>query len=276
MEGFSKITRTRRNPVSVEIRPYMMDHSVRGHAVLAAVEAMEVLAASVKKAGPEVDVSLLTDAGFDKFLYLPAAIDSVSAFVDLSFYDTGDVTASLVTKTTSAKSAISRIKEHAKVSFSAGPADLPEPPSQALSLPETGVLNIPAEEIYSRIVPFGPAYQNVTDVLRVFETGAIGTLRAPEGLDKNQATSLLGSPFPLDAAFHAACVWGRKFARFTSFPIGFERRVIFQKTRPGGTYFTRVVPVEMQPNLLIFDLWIYDPSGGLMECVNGLRMIRVT
>lgn len=276
MEGFPKITNKVRTPVNIVVHPYMMDHCLEGRAVLPAVEAMEVLAASVKKVKPDVDVSRLTKARFDKFLYLPPGVDHISGFNDISFYENGDVIARLLTKTKSPKAAISRIKEHAEICFSKELVEFPKPPSEALSYPESGVFDIPAEKIYKYLVPFGLAYRNIVDVLHLFEEGAIGTLYAHDGFVNNDAPSLLGSPFPLDAAFHAACAWGRRFARFTAFPVGFESRVILKNTRPGETYFTRVVPIEKQSDMLVFDIWIYDSEGSLIESVSGALMREVS
>ena len=83
---------------------------------------------------------------------------------------------------------------------------------------------------------------------------------------------LLGSPFPLDAALHAACVWGQRFADIVPFPAGFEKRIIYQKTKKGDAYIGRVVPVNINHNSLIFDAWIYDLNGTIYESISGIQM----
>jgi hypothetical protein len=276
MEGLPKITRTVRVPVTISVHPYMMDHCVNGRGVLAAVEAMEALAASVRGIRPDVDVTRPRDVRFDKFLYLPTDATSISGFNEISFFEDGDVTARLLTKTKAPKATISRTKEHARLSFSKGSIKCSEPPSLPLSYPESGIIEIPAEEIYKHLVPFGPSYQNLVDVLHLFKQGAVGTIHAPSGFVNNDGPGLLGSPFPLDAAFHAACAWGRQFSGNTAFPVGFDGRVIFKKTRPGETYFVRVVPVDQNSDELVFKIWIFDSQKNLMESLSGLRMREVS
>jgi len=41
----------------------------------------------------------------------------------------------------------------------------------------------------------------------------------------------LGSPFPLDAAMHAACVWGQRFGGIVPFSCCFEKRVILSEDK---------------------------------------------
>jgi hypothetical protein len=75
---------------------------------------------------------------------------------------------------------------------------------------------------------------------------------------------------------HAACVWGQRFSEIVPFPTGFEKRIIYQKTKKGGSYLGRVVPVNVKPNSLIFDIWIYDPEGTIYESVSGIQMRDVS
>ena len=87
---------------------------------------------------------------------------------------------------------------------------------------------------------------------------------------------MLGSPFPLDAAMHAACVWGQRFSGIVPFPTGFEKRIIYQKTKKKGVYLGRVVPVNIKPDSMIFDAWIYDSDGVIYESVSGIQMRDVS
>ena len=86
----------------------------------------------------------------------------------------------------------------------------------------------------------------------------------------------MGSPFPLDAAFHAACVWGQRYAQIVAFPIGIEKRLVFKPTQPGTTYLSRIIPVRKNPDLLTFDIWIYDQDGHLYEGAWGVQMRDVS
>ena len=86
--------------------------------------------------------------------------------------------------------------------------------------------------------------------------------------------NLLGSPFPLDAAMHAACVWGQRFS--VPFTIRFEKRLIYHEIRKGGTYLGRVLPVNIDRKSLTFDAWIYDLNDVIYEIISGIKMRDIT
>jgi len=86
----------------------------------------------------------------------------------------------------------------------------------------------------------------------------------------------LGSPFPLDAAFHAACVWGQRYAGLVGFPVGFALRWLFAPTRPGSTYTARVFPKKVHPDRFLADIWITDIDGALQEAVLDVVMRDVS
>ncbi len=134
-------------------------------------------------------------------------------------------------------------------------------------------ITIPAEKIYRELIPFGTAYQNIMGDLTVSPEGALAYLSGGNcEVDQN----LLGSPFPLDATMHAACVWGQRFTGVVSLPTGFEKRFIYQKTKKRGSYLGRVVPVPINREWLTFDAWIYDSNGVIYETVHGIKMRDVT
>lgn len=268
--------KTVRIPVDIPVHPYLLDHCFEGKVVLPAVEAMQVLADTVKGLRPDADITVLTDAGFDKFLYIESGITRIVAFSDIAVHENGDIAATLLTKSRSPKSAITRIKEHASLCFSLQPPELPEPPLDATSTLKGRCFKIPAEKIYCDLVPFGPAYQNIRRQLLLSEYGAIAKTAAPPDHTGAGNPECLGSPFVLDAAFHAACAWGQRYARTVAFPVKIEKRVIFKKTRPGTTYVSRILPVRIKPDLLIFDIWIYDQKGHIFEAVTGVRMRDVS
>ncbi len=61
-----------------------------------------------------------------------------------------------------------------------------------------------------------------------------------------------------------------------AFPVGFEKRTIWNHTRPEEAYFCRILPVQTHPDLLIFDLWIVDENGVLFESNLGVYMKDVS
>src|SRR3990172_1021263 len=131
MEDFPRIIESARFPLDIPIRPYLNDHCVDGHAVLPAVEAMEMLAQAVKRFRPGTDVTAMTGLQFDKFLYIAPGAGRVSAFCDISVYKNGDIKAVLTTRTQSKKAALTRLKEHAALIF---PQQEPLIPNLALDL----------------------------------------------------------------------------------------------------------------------------------------------
>ena len=69
MEDLPKIADKVRLPLKIKIYPYLMDHQFEGKAVLPAVEAIQLLAASTSGYLPDVGIDTILDARFDKFLY---------------------------------------------------------------------------------------------------------------------------------------------------------------------------------------------------------------
>ena len=276
MEHLPIISKTVRVPVDISIHPYLFDHRFEGKAVFPAVESMQVLAKSIKGLAPDMDVACMTHAQFEKFLYIQPGTDRVAAFSDMVIHDNGDITARLLTKQEHGKSSITRMKEHATLHFARTTQDLPELPLDLAAALEGTCTEIPSERIYRDLVPFGAAYHNIHHPLLISSEGAIARTRAPFISGDAMGPGPLGSPFPLDAAFHAACAWGQRYARIVAFPVGIERRVIYKRTEPGETYISRISPVKMSPDQLVFDIWIYDGSGNLFESAYGVHMRDVS
>lgn len=275
MEDFPRIIESTRLPLDIPIQVYLSDHCVDGHAVLPAVEAMELLAQAVKRFRPGTDVTAMTELQFDKFLYLAPEADRVSASCDVSVYENGDVKAVLTTRTKSKKAALARVKAHATLIF---PRRQPLIPRLALDLASSlrGVcFSIQAEKIYPDLIPFGPSYRNLA-MLHVASQSAIAEIRTPVDAPGAEISKQLGSPFALDAAFHAACVWGQRFAGIVAFPVAMDRCRVYAQTRAGETYFAHVIHVLADSGLLVFDLRIYDRDERLYEACSGLRMKDVS
>jgi len=247
--------------------------------VLPAVEAAELLARAARRFLPGTDVTAMVDLRFDKFLFLDPEAPPTAAFCDLALHENGDIQAVLATRTTSKKAAMTRVKEHAAVRFSRRKPDRPDlMPDLALDLAsalEGACFTVENDDIYRELVPFGPAFRNVTRV-HLTAGGAIAEIKTPFDPAGEETTRQLGSPFPLDAAFHAACVWGQRFAGVVAFPLAVDRRRIFRNTRPGDTYFGHVTPVRGEPGRLNFDLRLFDSGGRLCETAAGVRMRDVS
>lgn len=275
MEDLSQIAESVRLPVHIPVYPYLTDHRFEGRVVLPAVETMKVLAETTKSFRPDTDICGMSQARFDKFLYIPPDTTIIDAFCDIAIYVNGDIKATLLTKTPSRKSTIVRLKEHGALCFPFRKPDI-QPPLNLTSALDGVCLEIPAKKIYSDLVPFGRAYRNIQGQLILSEEGA--TARTHALCVNTSAVNFAdtGSPFPLDAAFHAACVWGQRYAQTVAFPVRIEKRVIFKPTQPGRTYLSRIIPAGKSPELLTFDIWIYGKDGNLHEAVCGVDMRDVS
>lgn len=242
-----------------------------------AVEAMQVLAASVRQVFPDTDIRLIKDASFDKFLYIEPGMMELAAMNVLTRYDNGDIVARLTTRVRSDKLAISRIKEHAVIRFSSAPETERASGQGCKQVAKGEDFPVSPAAIYRELVPFGASYHNITKPLLVSKAGAVAEIHAPEADGLGTLPDLLGSPFPLDAAFHAACVWGQRFYGIVAFPVGFARRAIFRPTRTGETYWGVVTPVQTKDvGCLLFNIRIETLAGDPCEAVNGVRMRDVS
>lgn len=274
MDIVPQINKKARYPLEIEISPYLRDHHFEGKVILPAVEALILLANVVKLNFPQIRIHCLFKASFPRFLFIAPETQRLAVWVDIENVGNDKITAVLLTSLKSKQSALRRPLEHARVEFATDdPAPIPAAPFRVMAKLEGECIRVPAAAIYRELVPFGTAYQNVLGDLAVSSEGALAYLSG--GNDEVDET-LLGSPFPLDAAMHAACVWGQRFSGMVAFPTGFERRFIYQKTKKGGSYLGRVVPVNINQESLTFDAWIYDLNGVIYEAISSIKMRDVT
>jgi hypothetical protein len=273
---FSMTEKTVRLPVVIAVSPYLQDHRFEGKAVFPAVEAMQVLAQSVKEFAPQTDMTAVTDTTFDKFLYIPSDAKKIDALCSVTYLENGDIRAVLQTKTRVKNAAFSRIKEHVTVHYPRIKPAVDAYRHKPLSFAPGGCLQISPDKIYRELVPFGPTYHNIAEKLTVHRDGALAKLRAPLVCGAIGKTGLLGSPFVLDAAFHTACVWGQRYGGVVAFPAGVERRIIVKPTRPGDTYASTAVPVRTDADRLIFDIFICGEDNTLYEIAFGVHMRDVS
>ncbi|MBL6967661.1 MAG: polyketide synthase dehydratase domain-containing protein [Desulfobacteraceae bacterium] len=270
MEDLPKIIEKVKLPIEIKTDSYLLDHCFQGKAVFPAVEAMQVLASSTQTYLPHVDVALITDARFDKFLRIGATTGSLEAYNEIEVYEDGRISSKLVTRSRSPKTSITRIMEHVTVQFGGKKCDPCPLPLDFASALEGVCVDIPSDSLYRDLVPFGPAYQNVKDPLFISEKGAVANLK---GVDSDGSSGPLGSPFPLDATFHVACAWGQRYSGIVGFPVGFDKRLIYSPTTPGESYICRIMPAQQcTTHLLKFNIWIYDRSGIPKEEILGLQM----
>ena len=273
MEEVPKIKGVSRLQVAIKVRPWFRDHYFAGKVILPAVETLAFLANAVKRFRPAVDLRRMSGARFAKFLEISPDERELEVIVEIQEDDNDQITAKLISKIK--KKAISRIIEHGRVTFSSHRTDFTSPTDPTPFDLTESAFTISAEKIYRELVPFGKGYQNIIGNMYVTEQGAWTKLTAPD-FPLSEGESLLGSPFPLDAAMHAACVWGQRYGGFIPFPVGFASRTINRFTAPATAYETRVLPVDVKADEIIFDLWIHNLQGELCETVCGIHMRDVS
>jgi hypothetical protein len=275
MENISGIKQKQRYPLQLKIDPYLFDHYLEGKTIFPAVEALIVLAKTVKHHFPKINIDFLQNARFPRFLIIEPQIKNIDVFVDVVDNDAGTIAASLTTAVKIKAGNITRMIEHAYVEFNTtdNPAYIPAHPFQSLEKLSGKCINMPAGSVYRELVPFGDAFQNIVSDLSLSLDGALAYL---SGGKCDVDDDLLGSPFPFDAAMHAACVWAQRFTDVVPFPIGFAKRNIFQKTKLKGNYLTRIIPMKYDTEPFIFNIWIFDLQGNICEMIEGLQMRDVS
>lgn len=275
MGNIPQVNHTDHVPVTITLHDHLADHHFMGTPVLPAVEAMEILAAEALAVEAITSVDLLADAEFKKFLPLDPSREmmEVQAQMDPAVGDR--LRATLTTRTRSPKAAITRTKDHAAMTFGRTADDAIPIPLDVAAAPEGVCKTVAPDKIYQELVPFGPAFRNITAPVWLSDDGALARIQCPD-LPCCTGTNHLGSPFALDAAFHAACVWGQHYYKMVAFPVALDNRRILRPTEPNGIYYGRVIPRQTGHDLLRFDIWLLDRSGTICEIVQGVQMRDVS
>jgi hypothetical protein len=271
MEDLPDVAAPVQLPLPIPLAPHLHDHRFDGRDVLPAVEALELLARVARRHLPDLDVTRMRQAAFDRFLPVDPGASSLEAVAELTRQADGSLAAALAMRAVSRSGTMTRTKRHAAAVFG-GPADhVPAFPLDLAAAPEGVCLTLVRERIYPELVAFGPAYRNLV-TLHVSRAGAVADVATPA----IPAAGPLGSPFAFDAAMHAACIWGQRFAGVVPFPVGFDERRVLLPTRPAERYWAHVRPAAVEGGVLTFELRLYDREGRLRELCLGLRMRDVS
>lgn len=263
-----------RYPVEIRVYPYLHDHYFEGQVIFPAVEALIVMATVAVANYPQINVCHQRQARFPRFLSIDPQEQVKKIFADITDADDGSLSVSIKSMVKAKTGAISRMVEHAYVEFASSSLLEPlVPPLAGFQHLGGKLFNVPSAAIYRDLVPFGKAYQNITGELTMSPEGAIAHLYGGQGEANDD---LIGSPFPLDAAMHAACSWGHRYAGIVSFPVGFAERIIYRKTKKGREYYGKIIPVNNSRESLLFDALIYDLDGTIYESVSGIQMRDVS
>lgn len=267
-----------RLPLAIPIEAYLHDHRYNGKIIIPAVEILQRLAASLQSRFPGAPVGCMRSAAFDRFLQADDETTVIDAWHEIEPKGEGAMHSRLTTTNSVAGGNVRRTKVHAALEFAAAS----DGPGGAFPVDLAAALDgiafeVPAEKVYAELVPFGPAYRNIVGSVFLTEDGAAGLVRGPQS---PAPSSPLGSPFPLDAAMHAACAWGQRFRGYVAFPVGFAERDILQPTRAGENYYCRVLPAAHSAasakNSFLADILIYSLEGALCEKLRGVIMKDVS
>ena len=255
--------------ICLPIPSWFPDHCFNGRVILPAVEAIRLLAAAVQVKYPALNVQIMGEARFSKFLEIPEGQNKIYIRIEVLAMADGRVQTRLLTR--KQLKAMTRMTRHCELLFG-GCAEVglrPEP-----SVVDTNpVVEVPAERIYRELVPFGPAYRTLQGQVHLGQDWALGRLRTP---DLPVDLPPIGSPFALDGAMHAACVHGQRLVDFVPFPVGFAARIITLPTLPGKEYIIKVNLRSLVADELLYDLLILDHQDKIRETIVGLRMRDVT
>lgn len=271
MGELSRIAASERVAVTIDVPPHWSDHHFQGRPVLPAVEAMQLLTHWAQQHRAGVAVRCIREAAFEKLLELPPTGERIQAWCEIEEMTDGGLTVALSTKSLSKSGGMTRTKVHAKIGFCNSAATPGLPGLDLVSALDGVCFSVDPINIYEELVPFGPMFRTIRQPLRLTAEGALAVIQAPQLTDM-QTPLHLGSPFVLDGAFHAACVWSQRFTGTVAFPVGIEQRFIAAQTQPGATYVSRIFPVQTNSAQLTFDIWIVDEQGRLFEKLEGVRM----
>ena len=310
MENLSQPVETIAISLAISVPDYLRDHHVGGLVVMPAVEALQNVARS-KPAAWGADPCRQARAVFHHLLEIDPGAAEIPALHEHVRYADGRCLSRLTTLRSGRHLKFTRRMEHVSVWFTPegrdaagcgagcetedragnqtgsptdpararrGPSrygedfglemDFP-PDSVDAGMPEGPTFTFSDSRLYDELVPFGPAYRNVRGDVSLTESGVSATV---SGGDFPEAVGPLGSPFPLDAAMHAACAWGQRYRNQVVFPIGFDRREILAPTRAGETYPCRITPLPDAGAVLRFDVRLYGRDRRPVEVIRGLMM----
>ena len=277
MENFSQPVEKIAVPLEKAVPGYLRDHHIGPLTVLPAVEALQILARS-RPAAWDADSRLQEGALFHHLLAIDPAAAEMSLLQEHERYADGSCLSRLTTLRRTGT--VSRRMEHLRVRFLPEGREAAESDAGREAWCGTGdstshaepPFRVSADRLYEELVPFGPAYRNIRGDVWLTPEGAWATV---SGGNFPGAEGPLGSPFPFDAAMHAACAWGQRYGNRVVFPVAFDRREIFRPTRTAQPYLCRISPRPGEGSSLCFDLWICDRDQRPAEAIRGLRMREI-
>ena len=268
MGSFSQVKDRLRLPLPICASPRLYDHRVMDRPVLPAAHALGLLAAAAQEP-TGLSGCHSREATFESFLPLPEKPGTIQAFLEILEESDGSFLVSLLTKIASKRSAITRLKPHLHVRFCSPPTGPPPPPPAASLVLAEPAFPVKPGPLYRDLVPFGPAFRNLSCDVRLTPAGVAAVITAPPG---PPACPALGCPFVFDAALHAVNVWTQRYRGMVTFPVGYAQRCVPEPTREGEEYVCRAVPLAASAGTQSFDIWLLDREDRVRETVLGVEM----
>ena len=104
-----------RRKITIPVRPWFSDHHFDGRIVLAAVDAMQLLAVTVQKVYPHLEVSQMHNGRFARLLEIPTTATVIDAVVELEDGEPSEIRARLMTRTQG--KVMTRLVTHCELTF---------------------------------------------------------------------------------------------------------------------------------------------------------------
>ena len=256
--------------LSRERAPFLADHHVeQGQSVLPAVFGMALLEQAAARLLDGDPPRAYCDLDFRRFLEVPGPGAEVEVFAEAERDEEGALRLCLHSRMQG--EGFSRRLEHvtARVPAAEAPASA-APAAERLILAEP-TLSMRRDEVHPHVVPFGPAFWNVHEVLQLSREGAVGLLVAPE--QPGGAMRWIR-----DAAYQLASTWAQRYTGRTAVPVGVGREVRIDEVKSGEAVLCRIVPhptddPDADP---VVDALLYGEDGRPLELLEDLRSSDVT
>lgn len=251
--------------------PFLADHHVEPAtgAVLPAVFGMALLEQAAARLLGGEPPRALCDLDFRRFLAVPEAGAEVAVLAEARRDAEGALRLCLYSVLEG--QGFSRRLEHitARVPADEPPTAVP-PAVERLVLAEP-TLGMRRDEVHPHVVPFGPAFWNIHEVVQLSREGAVGLLVPPD---------LPGGAmrWVRDAAYQLASTWAQRYTGRTAVPVGVGREVRIGELQPGEAALCRIVPHEPAgpDDDPLVDALIYAEDGRPLELLEDLRSADVT
>lgn len=268
MEQLPKVIKTSRQDMNIPIDSYIHDHKYNNSIVLPGVTALQKLAQSTQEHIPALNVRHFYNIAFERFLFINDDEKEIHALNEIIEYNNGMVSSSLITEIIT-KIGIKRQKKHVISYFNKNISNSELGITDNLHSIKSNGFQIPINRIYQDLIQFGNSFHNITDKVYISDLGSVAVVKSPS---VSFEIGQLGSPFPLDAAFQCANIWGQRYCNIIGFPVALKERIIHIPTSQNIKYICMIMPIDATHDTMRFDIRITDNKNILHEEIKGLLL----